>query len=403
MPPKKRTASKAESCCVCCQPVNSAKDELLFCAGACQQWIHRYCASVSVNAYKSLKASGSHFFCYCCYQVRNKDEIAILSDTVQELKKEIALLKKSVSPQVLSAAPGPATTSRDQTARKSYATVTAPSSESATITHVPHNQFNNPDRKYNIVVYGIDECPKGLSKSDRFNYELTNVISTMSKIDSSINSQSIKDCFRLGKFIVQQKQPRPILVKFIRVTDVSSILSKCRNAFGSPIRIKPDMSPDERQRESSLLRERWRLIQSGVLRSVIKIRGSHLYVHNKLYGEYNSVTCSFEQHSSSIVLNPSSIQSSNNQPVNVSPSPCPSVSQQPLSPDTIVSRDSGPQQQSLNCNVSTDSEQTSMPISSDTSDKMPTQSPNCNASTDNEQNSRPISSDTPDRIPAQSD
>ena len=182
------------------------------------------------------------------------------------------------------------------------------------------------------MVYGIDECPKGLNKSDRFNYELTNVVSTMSKIDSSFNLQSIKDCFRLGKYSAQQKQPRPILVKFIRITDVSGILSRCRNAFGSPIRIKPDMSPEERQRESSLLRERWRLIQSGVLRNVIKIRGSHLYVNNKVFGEYNSATCSFEQHSSSIVLNPSSIQSSNIQPTDMSPSPCLSVSQQPLSP-----------------------------------------------------------------------
>ena len=133
---------------------------------------------------------------------------------------------------------------------------------------------------------------------------------------------------------------------------------------------KPDMSPEERQRESSLLRERWRLIQSGVLRNVIKIRGSHLYVNNKVYGEYNSATCSFEP-SSSIVLNPGSIQSSNIQPTDMSPSPCLSVSQQPLSPDTIVSRESGLQQQSLNC---TDSEQISMPLSSDTPDRIPEQS-----------------------------
>ena len=82
----------------------------------------------------------------------------ILRDTVQELKKEIALLKKSVSSLVLSTAP--ATTSQDQTEKQSYASVVAPSSESATVQH------NNPDRKYNIVVYGIDECPKGLNKSD---------------------------------------------------------------------------------------------------------------------------------------------------------------------------------------------------------------------------------------------
>ena len=71
---------------------------------------------MSVSAYRSLKASGTSFFCYCCYQVRNKDEIVILRDTVQELKKEIALLEKSVSSLVLSTAP--ATTSQDKPRNK---------------------------------------------------------------------------------------------------------------------------------------------------------------------------------------------------------------------------------------------------------------------------------------------
>ena len=132
----------------------------------------------------------------------------------------------------------------------------------------------------------------------------------MSRIDSS---QSIKDSFHLGKFRAQQKQPRPILVKL----QMCRAFSQCWNAFVSPIHIKADMSPEERQ--SSLLRERWRLIQSGVLQSAIKVGGSYLYVNHKVYGEYNSTTCSFEQHSSSIVLIPNSIQSSNIQPQRCQP------------------------------------------------------------------------------------
>lgn len=50
------------------------------------------------------------------------------------------------------------------------------------------------------------------------------------------------------------------------------------------------MSPEERLRDSILLKERWSLIQSGISRRDIKIRKSHLYVKNKLYGQYkNSV------------------------------------------------------------------------------------------------------------------
>ena len=44
------------------------------------------------------------------------------------------------------------------------------------------------------------------------------------------------------------------------------------------------MSPDQRLNESILLKERWSLIQSGVSRSHIRIRGNSIYVLGKLHG-----------------------------------------------------------------------------------------------------------------------
>ena len=145
-------------------------------------------------------------------------------------------------------------------------------------------KMSNLDRKF---IYGIDECPKVSSKSDRLDLDLCSVVSVVSKIDGTIQSQ---DCFCLDKFSPLQKQPRPILVKFIRIADVSTVLKKGRRVLTSPISIKPGMLPEERRRESGLLRERWSLIQSGIPRGAIRIRGSHLNVHNKFYGQYrNSV------------------------------------------------------------------------------------------------------------------
>ena len=48
MPPKKRThaSTQKDQCCVCCQTIAKGKDESLFCAGDCQQWLHRYCPRV---------------------------------------------------------------------------------------------------------------------------------------------------------------------------------------------------------------------------------------------------------------------------------------------------------------------------------------------------------------------
>ena len=105
----------------------------------------------------------------------------------------------------------------------------------------------------------------------------------LSPLDSSIQSQSIKDCFRLGKFSSGASRPRPILIKFVRVADVASILAKRKN-LSHPFSIKPDMSPDQRLQESVLMRERWSLIQSGTSRNHIRIRGNSMYVRGKLHG-----------------------------------------------------------------------------------------------------------------------
>ena len=76
-------------CCICCQPVSTSKNEVLFCTGTCQGWIHRYCVSVSVNAYQSIKDTGSPFLCFCYQQIRSQDEVTKLSNEVRQLKTKL--------------------------------------------------------------------------------------------------------------------------------------------------------------------------------------------------------------------------------------------------------------------------------------------------------------------------
>ena len=82
------------------------------------------------------------------------------------------------------------------------------------------------DSKYNVVLYGVEECRRGLSRSARLESDLSSVVNVFSALDSSIQSHSVRDCFRLGKFSPDATRPRPILVKFVRVADVSKIFSK---------------------------------------------------------------------------------------------------------------------------------------------------------------------------------
>ena len=75
----------------------------------------------------------------------------------------------------------------------------------------------------------------------------------------------------------------PFLLSLFRVADISRIFAN-RRKLPTAISVKPDMFSAERKKHSILMQERWDLIQSGVLRKDIKIRGDSLYVSNKKYG-----------------------------------------------------------------------------------------------------------------------
>ena len=47
--------------------------------------------------------------------------------------------------------------------------------------------------------------------------------------------------------------------------------------------MKPDLSPQARQTESLLLKERWQLIQKGCNRKSIRIKGSNIFLDRRLY------------------------------------------------------------------------------------------------------------------------
>ena len=68
-----------------------------------------------------------------------------------------------------------------------------------------------------------------------------------------------------------------------RSIDVISLLSARKN-LPDCLAIKPDLTPEERQLDSILLKERWGLIQSGQNKKDIKIQGTKLYLKGNLYG-----------------------------------------------------------------------------------------------------------------------
>lgn len=141
----------------------------------------------------------------------------------------------------------------------------------------------NSQRKFNVLVFGIKENDKGTPRHVRNQDVLTNVGNVLSTLDPLVSVTSICDCFRLGKFC--DGKTRPVLVKLTRSADVVSILSNRHKLVSlRGIYIKPDLNPQDRKVESLLLKERWSLIQNGVARSNIKIKGNCIFVDNKKHG-----------------------------------------------------------------------------------------------------------------------
>ena len=305
MPPKpgkksrKATSSSSDQCCICYQAIGP-KEDALFCSGSCQQFLHRYCASVSESAYKSLTSENSvPFYCFCCYKAQKEEQLSNLLAVVDSLKEEINALKgAAASTTAASGCDGPPGTLTQPEVAKVERPIMIPASltsESTTANPALHSAIPNQDKKFNIVVYGINECPPGMSKAARLQSDLANVVTIFSNLESSIQPQSIKDLFRLGKFNSNASRPRPILVKFVSIADVFAILSKKRS-LSSPYSIKPDRPLKDRLLESIIMHERWNLIQSGVSRNNIKLETTNcMYIISSLVTSLRRSLCVLSQ------------------------------------------------------------------------------------------------------------
>ena len=91
-----------------------------------------------------------------------------------------------------------------------------------------HHHTRNDAHKYNVLVYGLEECKEETPRPRRQCEDMDKVVGSLRGFDKSLSSTSIKDHFRLEKYTKESKKPRPILVKFMRSDDVFRVLTKSR-------------------------------------------------------------------------------------------------------------------------------------------------------------------------------
>ena len=250
------------------------------------------CAGLSSTNFKTLSEAGDDqtFFCLCCELQAHKAEIENLMSSFTELQKQLFDLKRK-----LEAIQAPATE------RPSRSRAPMSFTSATKVAHELHSErANNTERKFNLVVYGIDECSQKTNRQLRTKQDLENAIEALSGANDEIEPSDVKDLYRLGsKYDSKSKRPRPLLIKFLRSSVVLNLLSS-KNKLEAPIYIKPDLSPFERQKERLILKERRAQIDKGTEQRNIKIRNNSLYIDNKLHCKVSTDGSKLEFVSSSI-------------------------------------------------------------------------------------------------------
>ena len=199
------------------------------------------------------------------------------------LTKDLALLKNqsSASGENLGQSSAPRNDSGTVTNKDTIAG-TNPNRHQTT----SNSSINYPatDRKFNVIVYGIDENPPNTKRHARLKNVIKAFHNALVSASIQIEPSAIKDCFCLGQYKSGSDHPRPLLIKFLRSTDATYLLTS-KTQLKHPIYIKPDLTPLEKSNESLLLKERKTLIQKGTDRQYIKLQNSHLYVNDQLFAK----------------------------------------------------------------------------------------------------------------------
>ena len=116
-------------------------------------------------------------------------------------------------------------------------------------------------------------------RSKTLKVELSRILGIINNVVSKVDANSIKDYHCLERYNPNRSNPRPILVKFLRSADVTSILFEKPN-LASSFSIKTDMTVEEKRTEGLLLKERW---SEGHRSESNKLRQNNLYINNKLH------------------------------------------------------------------------------------------------------------------------
>ncbi len=280
----------AENTCACsvCEKTiydkGKKSQDSVFCEGTCQAWMHRICCGLPKEAFKKVQDLNEPYLCNYCFREDHKNKLEGQKQEITLLKARICQLESMVVPVSgpLDSIQKNQTTPYAQTVKNH----TRPSSN-----HTRSSYQGNPisthsqnyERRFNMVIRGLEESSQGTPRSHRVKYDNDLVLAALTKVDPSITPHCVRDCTRLGKYT--ESKNRLLLVKLNSSSTVTAVLSsKKALATLHHLSIQPDLSPEDRKKLSILLKERRKLIDEGTIRKDIKIKGNILILKGEKYG-----------------------------------------------------------------------------------------------------------------------
>jgi hypothetical protein len=87
----------AKTCIICDNNADGTTQDIIFCNGACQAWLHRQCAGLSAAAFTGLASSTDLYHCPNCRINELSFENKTLRSELSDMKSKIAQLSEQFS------------------------------------------------------------------------------------------------------------------------------------------------------------------------------------------------------------------------------------------------------------------------------------------------------------------
>ena len=301
-PGSEKSPNKKHTCKQCKKILSETADKLLIC-GKCDKWNCRTCAKLTVAEYDIItkKASKVHWFCSDCDDeamaaVRGSQLFRDFTDqtnrrldiieqskancsTVEDLCKRVEALSAQVDNLTKKSASSPPTEDMCKRVEALSAQVENLMTKSASSNPTMGNKQSNDTekheqaidclqdriaRKNNVVFFGVCEA-EGSTREDKLDNNKAKIVNIANEIGVILKDEDILSFKRLGKFgqkrVVEDKEvpvPRLLLVTFTETAKILMMKNAYKLQFSSEmkeVRIKHDMSKEDRQKEYELRRE----------------------------------------------------------------------------------------------------------------------------------------------------